>query len=295
MIYTIKNDRLSVNVSDFKAELHSIVSVKNGREYLWQGDEQFWRDRAIIPFPVCCRLTDNKYIYNGKTYEMRPHGFLQASTPAVVEKTDDSITLRLESNDELKAIYPFDFTLDVKYTLVDNAVKHEITVYNNGDGMMYFSTGGHPGINIPFCGGKFEDYYIEFPEAGDVKMVYLTDERFRTGEYVDFPLRDGKYLDMVHSLFDRDAIFLVGTGSKAILRNRNNANEAVIVDHSASNCPYLGMWHKPLTEAPYCCIEPFFGTPSLDGVVDDIAKKDDIVALSAGESFRLAFDIIIED
>ena len=140
-----------------------------------------------------------------------------------------------------------------------------------------------------------EDYYIEFPEAEDVKMVYLTDERFRTGEYVDFPLRDGKYLDMVHSLFDRDAVFLVGTGSKAILRNKNNANEAVIVDHSASNCPYLGMWHKPLTEAPYCCIEPFFGTPSLDGVVDDIAKKDDIVALSAGESFRLAFDIVIED
>ena len=295
MIYTIKNDRLTVNVSDFKAELHSIVSLKNGREYLWQGNEEFWKDRAIIPFPVCCRLTDNKYTYKGNTYEMRPHGFLQASTPVVAEKTDNSITLRLESNDELKAIYPFDFTLDVKYTLVGNAVRHEITVINNGDDMMYFSTGGLPGFNIPFCGNEFEDYYIEFPEAADVKMVYLTDERFRTGESIDFPLREGKYLDMRHDLFDRDAIFLTGTGNKAIIRNKKNAAESITVDHSASECPYLGMWHKPHTAAPYCCVEPFFGTPSLDGVVDDISTKDDIVALSAKESFCLSFDVIIED
>ena len=75
MIYTIENDSIRVQISDVGAELQSIVGKKDNTEYLWQGDAQYWSGRAYNLFPICGRLTDGKYTYQGKTYEMNLHGF----------------------------------------------------------------------------------------------------------------------------------------------------------------------------------------------------------------------------
>ena len=79
MIYTIENDSIRVQISDVGAELQSIVGKKDNTEYLWQGDAQYWSGRAYNLFPICGRLTDGKYTYQGKTYEMNLHGFAPVS------------------------------------------------------------------------------------------------------------------------------------------------------------------------------------------------------------------------
>ena len=58
--------------------------------------------------------------------------------------------------------------------------------------------------------------------------------------------------------------------------------------------PYLGFWHKPKTEAPYLCIEPWHGLPSDEGVVDDLDTKHDMVRLPAGLYWETQFDIAIQ-
>lgn len=56
MIYTLENDSLKVQVNSHGGELWSI-QTKDGAEYLWQGDEAYWKDRALNLFPYIARLT----------------------------------------------------------------------------------------------------------------------------------------------------------------------------------------------------------------------------------------------
>ena len=78
MIYTLENDSLKVQVNSHGGELWSI-QTKDGVEYLWQGDETYWKDRALNLFPYIARLTEGKYMLDGKTYEMPIHGFVNSS------------------------------------------------------------------------------------------------------------------------------------------------------------------------------------------------------------------------
>ena len=71
MIYTLENDSLKVQVNSHGGELWSI-QTKDGAEYLWQGDETYWKDRALNLFPYIARLTEGKYMLDGKTYETLP-------------------------------------------------------------------------------------------------------------------------------------------------------------------------------------------------------------------------------
>ena len=79
MNYTISNDQIEVVISDVGAELMSVKSRKDGTEFLWQGDPTFWGGRAYNLFPICGRLADGKYTYEGETYEMNLHGFVRKS------------------------------------------------------------------------------------------------------------------------------------------------------------------------------------------------------------------------
>ena len=107
MNYTIKNNILTVEISSMGAELMSVK--KDGVEYLWQGDPQYWSGRAYNLFPACGRMWEGKYICKGTTYEMKIHGIARYNECKVYEHTDDKIVFILESNEETRKIYPFDF------------------------------------------------------------------------------------------------------------------------------------------------------------------------------------------
>ena len=70
----IENEFLTVDVNENGAELWSIKSKKTGIEYLWQGNAEYWKGRAPILFPICGRLFEGKYFYDGKEYAMPIHG-----------------------------------------------------------------------------------------------------------------------------------------------------------------------------------------------------------------------------
>ena len=78
MFYTLKNDYLTVKISDLGAELCS-VQAKNGCEYMWQPEAGHWQGHAPWLFPICSRLYEGRYIYRGRSYEMPGHGFARTS------------------------------------------------------------------------------------------------------------------------------------------------------------------------------------------------------------------------
>ena len=83
---TLKNDILTVQVSEMGAELQSIV--KNGYEYLWQGDPAFWGRRSPVLFPIVGSVWEKKYRVGGKEYEMGQHGFARDMKFELVSATD---------------------------------------------------------------------------------------------------------------------------------------------------------------------------------------------------------------
>jgi galactose mutarotase-like enzyme len=56
--------------------------------------------------------------------------------------------------------------------------------------------------------------------------------------------------------------------------------------------PYLGIWHKPRTEAPYVCIEPWCGLPGFDGVTEDMETKHDMFRIEPGATQTAEFSMI---
>ena len=64
MLYTLKNDNLVATIDDLGAQ---IISVKRADlEYIWYGNAEFWAGHAPILFPICGRLFEGKYTFEGK-------------------------------------------------------------------------------------------------------------------------------------------------------------------------------------------------------------------------------------
>ena len=290
MNYTIENEKIKVEISDKGGEMQSIVLKKDGTEYLWQGNANYWAGRAYNLFPICGRLFDGKYTYKGKTYEMNLHGFLRDSLTEAEKLASDKIRFTLLSNDELKQQYPFDFKVSVTYTLCDTKITTTLEVVNTGNEAMFFGFGGHPGFNVPLSDGeKFEDYYLEFDCVKPAERIGMT-PFFRTGKTAPFALKDGKILELDHSLFDNDAIFLTNMCKRVTLKSKNS-DKFVRVEYPGMQ--NLGFWHKPQTDAPYVCIEPWCSLPAFDSQIDDLETKYQMTKLGAGEKYENGFDIII--
>lgn len=278
MVYRISNGLLSVSISHRGAELMSIKDA-HGKEFLWQGDPEFWSGRAPQLFPYIARLTEGTYIYQGKKYQMPIHGFAPTSTFQVSHQSEDAITFLLEDNDSLYKMYPFHFLFSINYRLEGKSLHVEYSVNNKGPKTMYFAIGGHPGINLPLEDGlTFEDYQLDF-SSDQMKRVEFSKDCFITGRDLPFPLENSS-LPLRHHLFDEDAIVLKNTPESVTLRSNQGTCSVTLI---APDFPYWGFWHKPYTKAPYLCMEPWSALPSRQGIVEDFEKQEDLTSLPPGQ------------
>lgn len=283
MNYTIANDKISVTVSTVGGELQSIRHA-DGTEFLWQGNAEYWSGRAYNLFPIVGRLTEGKYVYEGKEYEMNLHGFLRKTEMDVVSVEADRMVLRLAANEKTLAMYPFDFEYTLEYKLDGNGVVSTVTVRNNGEVLMPFAVGGHPGFNVPFNKGEgeFEDYYLEFDCIRQPRAIKTSPTCYILHETAEYPLKDGRIIPLRHDLFDNDAIMLENVCTAVTLRSDKSAHSLRV---EYPDMKYVGLWHKPLSDAPYVCIEPWTSLPAYDNEVDDLATKRDMFKLAAGMSY----------
>lgn len=287
MTYVLKNELMSVTLSDKGAE---VISVKNtdGYEYIWQGDPKYWEGQAPLMFPICGRLFGGKYTYGDKEFEMNLHGFARKSVFSVREADDLHAVFVLTDSPETLAQYPFHFVLSVEYRLCGNSLTGSVTVENSGKEILPFTIGLHPGFNVPLGEGRFEDCCIEFTKPCSPDKIGLSGTCFLTGKNEAFYIENGKRLSLSHSLFDNDAIFLSRVSNEVTLCSTVSDK---YVRFTFEGFPYMGLWHAPRTDAPYVCIEPWCGLPSYDGETDDFARKRDMFKLSAGETKNMSYTL----
>ena len=118
--------------------------TKNGDEYLWLRDKNFEstdRPRCGIPilFPNCGKPDGGVHHFGGTAYPIEVHG---------LAADDSAIELTLTPTGLTKFVYPFDFALTMRYTLVGNTATLALTVANTGDKTLPFSVGFHPYFGV---------------------------------------------------------------------------------------------------------------------------------------------------
>lgn len=290
MDFTIKNEYLTVTIKDFGAELQSIKSA-DGTEYLWQADPAIWHDKAPNIFPYVARLTEGKYTLNGVTYEMKIHGIAKYMLFRVEAQEADAITLRLDSDEETKKQFPFDFIYRITYRLEGSSLLTTNSVENLGEERMYFGFGGHPGFNVPMESGlAFEDYYLEFSQSAHPWRVGFTEDCHLNGQDEAYPLENDRRIPLAHDLFDHDAIVLKHAARKVRIASDKGSRSVTV---SYPDFTYIGFWHMPGKEAPYVCVEPWSSLPSRSGIVEDFAQQADLISLDGGKNYSNTWTIEI--
>jgi galactose mutarotase-like enzyme len=287
---TLENSRLRLTVDSLGAQMMSLQTL-DGREYLWQGDPRYWCDRAPVLFPFVGRLTGNSYRYGGQVYSMGIHGFAAHQDFSCLCPEPNRLVLQLTDNGETREQYPFAFSLNIIYELIDNRVQVTYQVENSGTGMLPFGIGGHPGFRVPLEEGEqFDDYILEFTGGCQPDRVGFTPQVFLSGQDQPYPLKEGKYLPLRHDLFDEDAVILKNMSREVTLRSQVSPHGVQV---SYPDMPYLGLWHMPNTDAPYLCIEPWSSLPARQDVVEDFACKSDLIQLGPGKTYVNTWSITI--
>lgn len=288
MSVTITNDILKATINEHGAELVSLQA--NEIEYIWQADPKYWGRHAPLLFPFVGRLKDNQYSYQGKTYPMGQHGFARDKEFKVLEQTKEKVTLVLTSDEETKKVYPFDFALTVSYEIWGEGVRIRFEVENTGNEEMIFALGGHPAFNIPLTDElQFEDYFIAFsPQKSRVKIPL-------EGPFTNLDQKTigqtNTNIQLSRELFKEDALIYETRGLNAYTLGSEESSHSVTLAYN--NIPYVGLWSPYPAEAPFVCIEPWWGfadTVDSNGRLED---KKGMNRLDAKERFKTEFSITV--
>ena len=282
MIYTAENEFFSFSVKEMGAELTSLKSKKTDIEYIWSGNTDIWYGQSPILFPVIGRLLDDKYRLNGIEYKMEKHGIVRKKPFKLVEQTKESLTF-LQSDDEnsLK-IYPYHFDLFVTFKLKGASLEVTHKVVSKNDTVMYYSFGAHPAFNC-----EIGDY-LEFDNPQTVMNEQIDHDSLLIDKQVKL-LDNEKKIIIEKNTFDNDALILSGYTDKAISLKSENHNRVVRFNFDS---PVLGIWAKP--NAPYVCIEPWWGINDNHDKKDDLSEKRLIMSLEPNnsESFSWCAEIL---
>ncbi|MCG3715796.1 aldose 1-epimerase family protein, partial [Aliarcobacter butzleri] len=248
MNYEIKNSFIKAQIKSFGAELNSLKKCDENFEYIWQANSKYWARHSPVLFPIVGRLKEDSYFYKNKKYSLSQHGFARDKEFEIVQNEADFIEFRLKSDEKSLEVYPFFFELDIGYKLDKNSLIVSYKVKNKSDEKMYFSIGAHPAFNT-----QVGDFF-EFENIKTTKRYFL-DEKGLIYKNEDLNLENSKlYLDK--DLFKDDALVFNDSNIKQIiLKNIENKSRVKV---KFDNFPYLGIWSKP-NDAPFVCIEPWFG------------------------------------
>lgn len=279
MFYKIENEYLTCEINEMGAELHSLKSKENGKEYVWYGKTEIWYGQAPILFPVIGQLNGDKFFRNGKEYEMPKHGLARKLCFDVVSCEGSKAVFSLKSTEDTLKKFPWEFELLATFELCGKTLKNTLTVLNKSSDTMFYSIGAHPGFNC-----KVGDIIrFEKPETICTERIaknnLLIDEKF--------PLLNNETdIEITKEIFEPDALILSGMKSKKLRIIGENE-----VEFTFGDAPVLGIWAKP--GAPYVCIEPWHGINDKQVPYDDISEKREIRSLEANGRFDFPWQVEI--
>ncbi len=264
-----------------------------------------WRGKAPLLWPAVgrnyteCYLKRLKigeanprlgeYVLGDRVYPISIHGFAMSKPWQIIESSEDSLLCGLTSDEDTKKCYPFDFTLEVKYTLKGTKIIALYRVKSESQGL-FFSIGNHITFNLPLGGiGTYTDTLLR---ASSTKVSGLTPYALLSGEetprdFSDVSLSDDSLLDMVTGGAGKDAF--VELINPKLAEERKDPKTPYGLKITQREVPTSGQikaspeefrfvfWGSP--EEGYFCPEPWYGGPN------SLNTKKGMIELDEGQEF----------
>ena len=286
---TIKNEHLTVEVSEMGAELQSIKDSV-GREYLWQGGDK-WPRRSPILFPLVCSVNDDTYTVDGKEYHLPRHGFARDTRFKLIAQGEHKVTYALHETEETLKVYPYHFNLAVSYRLSSRKIHVVWHVENTDVRDIHFQIGGHPAFLAPGC---CEDEELEGVIALDNRQPLRGLKSYIDGshEMTEISL-DSIHEGLIHfndDFFANDSVKIHDSQVHQATLLNPDGSPAVTVSFK---CPIIAFWSPYKKKAPFVCIEPWYGLGDPRGWKGEFCEKYYMNHLQPGSSFMSEYTIEI--
>ncbi len=284
-----ENEALKVSISDHGAELSSVTDKATGVERIWTADPAVWNRHAPILFPFVGKVMGGQYRTGEKTFSMKTqHGFARDRVFACEEEVPGRIVHTLRSDEATKEIYPYDFRLSVSHALDESnprALWIGWTVENTGRVPMYYSIGGHPGFLLPE-GAEKKDCLFFFPGKKELSCFGVNPEGYALPDKgKTFVPADGfvPFDDSAADtwIFDKGQVQSVSICAE---------DGTPYVTLRCPGFPYLAVWSKK--DAPFICLEPWYGRTDDDGFYGTLAEKPGMQTLEAGAKAEYFYSIV---
>lgn len=224
---------------------------------------------------------------------MGQHGFARDMDFTLVSGSDAEVRYRLESTHETLAKYPWPFVLEIAYRLHDNKLDVVWEVENPGEEDMYFQIGAHPAfLYSDYDPQTSERGFLSFDESEGLQCIRIKEKGCVDAE-TKYPLEvpaDG-LLPVTRETFDAiDTIMLQDSQIRKVTLHRTDASPWLSLSFDA---PVVGIWSPPAKNAPFICLEPWYGRCDRAGYEGDYRDKDWINRLAPGERFSSIYTVEI--
>ena len=273
MLYNIKNEQISLTVTDKGGSMTSLIYLQTGEERLWQGNE-FWLSQDVVIFPIIGHA--GPYLANGKRYELKSHGLIRYATLTLKEQTQTKITLGYETGENPFGNYPYEFEFAISYELIENCVKVTYFVKSK-KGNMPFYVGGHPGMYAPDG-----EVIIEF-ENEENPLVYPLnrDAAFRLEKVKKF-IANKKF-------FAECKTFQLGSlsGGNIYATTKDGYRYTY-----KSDCPVVAFWSNE-EGGNYVCVEPWWGINDFSSAPREITLKP-FINFDSGKGSTFSYSLMVE-
>lgn len=282
-VHSISNKHISISVNSFGAELTSLKA--SGTELLWQSDKAVWPRYAPILFPIVGKLKDDQFKYNRSFYKMSQHGFARDKEFVLTEKSERVLEFELTANEESLAVYPFHFSLRIRYELEGASLRTKYIIFNPDKNDLLFSIGAHPGFNCKRMNSEtLNDFYLEFDGRKELVVEKLTGG-LQSGETSTIQLASGR-LALSTELFNNDALVCKNTQIEKVLLGSSKSKEKIVF--TCKDWPYFGIWAKKGSDA-FVCLEPWYGIADPINASGNLSEKEGILQLGSHKTFQKEF------
>ena len=170
--------------------------------------------------------------------------------------------------------YPYKYELYMCFELDGNTLTVTHTVKNPNEKDMYFSLGAHPAFNCE-TGDKiiFEKKETAYCERIDRDSILLEEK--------ELILDNSDTITIEKDTFDKDVMIFSGLNSKRV--TLESAHSQRKISFEFCDAPFFSVWAKP--DAPFVCLEPWYGINDSYEKMPDFAHKRGNVRLEAGGEF----------
>ena len=282
----LENERYLVTFTTKGGEIESFTDKQTGIQYMYQGDTPYWGGNNPTLFPIVGSTFTKDYEIDGKKYAMKNHGLIRYAQLHEIDGEADEVVRALDSEEQTLAKYPFSFHYEIHYRLDGGRLTVTYFITNTGEREMPFSFGLHPGFRCPLCEGeRFEDYVVRFAVPEEMTQLVMDLSGKTPYENVSVSLQE---IPCDYALFEKYSTLIYRGMKSTSVTLQGKQGHGVKVE--IGGYPLFAVW-TAATNAPFICLEPWYGHSDFSAVKEDFYHREGTQILSPGKTFTTAYAI----